>query len=126
MTPFSPGAFVKDVIAAGALDEAVKDVVYVIHSASPFRCLYFFNAAELSSPNVIAVDDVVDNEKELLIPAIQGAKNALEAAKRQPTVKHFIFTSSFAAHCDASKFLWPGHVYTNKDWNPASKLLYEY
>lgn len=67
----------------GAFDEALKkhpEVTVFIHTASP---LYF---------------DVKDIEKELLIPAVNGTKNALSSIKKYaPQVKRLVFTSSFAA-----------------------------
>lgn len=41
-----------------------------------------------------------DNERDLLIPAIQGTENMLDAAKSQSTVKHLVVTSSAGSHFD--------------------------
>ncbi|KAF2135281.1 uncharacterized protein K452DRAFT_214353, partial [Aplosporella prunicola CBS 121167] len=96
-------AIVADVSAPGALDEAVKDVDGVIHTASPF------------------VLEVKDNVKDLLDPAVKGTTEVLEATyKFNPKVKRVVITSSFAALIDLSKGTWPGHVYNEADWNPVT------
>jgi nucleoside-diphosphate-sugar epimerase len=54
-----------------------------------------------------------------LDPAIIGTTGILKAIKKNaPSVKHVVITSSFAAIIDPSKGLNPGHVYSEKDWNP--------
>ena len=94
-------AIVKDVAAPGSFDEAVKGVAGVIHTASPFQT------------------QVEDNERDLLIPAIHGTTEVLQAVyKHNANVKRVVITSSFASCFDASKGLWPEKTYTEKDWNP--------
>lgn len=46
----------------------------------------------------------------------------MEAAKKEKSVEHMVVTSSFAAMFDLSRMMWPGHCYTEDDWNPASKF----
>lgn len=58
---------------------AVKDCDYVIHVASPFP-----NAAPKS-------------EDEVVIPAVEGTKNVLEACAKSGTVKRVVITSSVVA-----------------------------
>ncbi|KAF7521459.1 hypothetical protein G7054_g12432 [Neopestalotiopsis clavispora] len=95
-------SIVPDIVKKGAFDEAVKGVDGVIHSASPF-----------------VVGDGLDNERDLLIPAIEGTKNILESVKNNaPNVKRVVITSSFASIADLSKGKWPEHTYTEADWNP--------
>ncbi|KAK4503504.1 hypothetical protein PRZ48_004419 [Zasmidium cellare] len=72
---------VPDILAPGAYDDAVKDVKYIIHVASP-----------LSSS---APDD--DYETHMIQPAVQGTLNILEAAKKSPSVKRVVITSSVVA-----------------------------
>lgn len=55
---------VPDISAPHAFDDAVKDVVAVFHSASPFA----FNAA--------------NNERDLLLPAIGGTMNVSRRLRR--------------------------------------------
>ncbi|RFU28711.1 hypothetical protein B7463_g7601, partial [Scytalidium lignicola] len=87
----------------GAFDEAVQGVDGVIHMQSPFRI------------------EVEDNEKDLLIPAINGTLGILESIQNHnPSVKRVVITSSFASILDLSKGLWPEHTYTEQDWNPAT------
>ncbi|KAK5992932.1 Putative uncharacterized oxidoreductase [Cladobotryum mycophilum] len=96
-------AIVPDITKPDAFDEAVRGVDGVIHMASPFRL------------------EVENNERDLLVPAIEGTSNVLESIhKHAPQVKRVVITSSFAALVDLSKGLRPGHVYTEKDWNPAT------
>ncbi|KAH8807423.1 hypothetical protein F5884DRAFT_703502 [Xylogone sp. PMI_703] len=96
-------AIVEDMTKPGAFDEAVRGVEGVIHLQSPFKL------------------EVEDNEKDLLIPAIQGTTGILESIQRHnASVKRVVITSSFASNLDLSKGTWPEHTYTEKDWNPAT------
>lgn len=96
-------AIVEDIRAPNAFDDAVKGVDGVIHTASPFQF------------------DVSDNEKELLLPAINGTKSILDAvAKHASQVRRVVVTSSFAAIIDMGKADPKGYVYSEKDWNPCS------
>ena len=63
-----------------AYDEAVQGVEIVIHMASP-----------LVPPHAF------DNEKDILIPARDGAVNILKSASKSPSVKRVVFTSSSTA-----------------------------
>ena len=62
--------------------------------------------------------DAKDNEKELIIPAIQGVRAILEAATSNPDVKRVVITSSFASVLDANRKAPPYFTYTGEDWNP--------
>lgn len=96
-------AIVPDITAPGAFDDAVKDVEGVIHIASPFTI------------------NIKDNEKDLLIPAIEGTTQILESTyKYAPQVKRVVITASFASVFDLSKGVRPGYVYSEKDFNPAT------
>lgn len=96
-------AIVPDITAPGAFDAAVKDVEGVIHIASPFTV------------------NIKDNEKDLLIPAIEGTTQILESTyKYAPQVKRVVITASFASIFDLSKGIRPGYVYSEKDFNPAT------
>lgn len=94
---------VQDITKPGAFDEAVKDVDGVIHTQSPFWL------------------EVESNERDLLIPAIQGTIGILKSVhKHNSRVKRVVITSSFAALTDLSKGQWPEHTYSEADWNPAT------
>ncbi|KAF2093283.1 putative cinnamoyl-CoA reductase [Rhizodiscina lignyota] len=96
-------AFVPDIAAEGALDEAVKGVSGVIHTAAPV----FYGTNHF-------------DEKQLE-PAVLGTRNALKSIKQYGSnVKAVVITSSFAAIEDFSKGPRPGYVYTEKDWFPAT------
>ncbi|EUC27923.1 NAD dependent epimerase/dehydratase protein [Pyrenophora tritici-repentis] len=71
---------VPDVTIPGAFDSAMRDVVYVIHSASPINRGKF-----------------QDLQKELIDPAVKGTSNILEAARNTPSVHRVVITSSNSA-----------------------------
>lgn len=99
---------IRDFAQPGELSEAVQGGIdAVIHVASPFTY------------------DTTDNEKELIIPAINGVKAVLAAAASSPSVKRVVVTSSFASVLDADRKDRAHGVYftyTGADWNP---LTYE-
>lgn len=66
--------------------------------------------------------DITDNEKELIIPAINGVRSMLEAASNAPCIQRVVITSSFASVVDINRTGPPGFTYTAADWNP---LTYE-
>ncbi|EPQ53890.1 NAD P-binding protein [Gloeophyllum trabeum ATCC 11539] len=92
-------AIVEDMTLPGAYDEAIKGVDIVAHIASPTHW----------NPK--------DNEKDILLPAINGTKNILSATKLEPRIKRVVFTSSFAAVSDARKEVSPDKVFTPADFN---------
>ncbi|PMD40317.1 NAD(P)-binding protein [Hyaloscypha variabilis F] len=92
---------IQDFERTGVFDGAVKDVDAVIHVASPFTY------------------DTKDNEKELIIPAINGVRSILSAAASPNSkVKRVVVTSSFAAVLDINRKTPPFFTYTSADWNP--------
>src|SRR5438045_1662606 len=100
-------AIVPDIAVEDAFDEAVKSsppFTAILHTASPVP----FN--------------VTDPKKDLLDPAIIGTTGILKAAKKYaPEVKKVVITSSFASILTGDKGNWPGHVYSEKDWNPITE-----
>jgi nucleoside-diphosphate-sugar epimerase len=97
--------FKADLLDFGCFDEPMKDCKLVIHTASPFFITGIKNPVE-----------------ELIRPAKEGTKNVLEAAKRTPTVKRVVLTSSVVAiYGDTVDIkLAPGGVFTEKEWNVTS------
>jgi nucleoside-diphosphate-sugar epimerase len=94
---------VPDLAVPHALDEAIKGVTGVIHTASPFLL------------------NVEDNERDLLQPAIKSTLNIFDAIQAyNPSIRRVVVTSSFASILDLDKGLRPGHNYVEDDWNPAS------
>lgn len=95
---------VPDIVPEGAFDSALQshpEIEYVLHTASPFTF------------------DISNIEKELLIPAVEGTKNALKAVKAYgKNVKHVVVTSSYAAIMDVTKLHDPNHVDTEENWCP--------
>ncbi|GAA5928441.1 hypothetical protein JCM1841_005674 [Sporobolomyces salmonicolor] len=94
-------AIVKDIAEKGAFDEAIKGVSILAHTASPFHY------------------NVKDNEKDMLIPALEGTRQALRAAQKEASVSRVVVTSSFASVLDFGK-LGPDTTYTHEDWNSAT------
>lgn len=74
---------IPDVLATGAFDNALKDVDYVLHIASPL-------------PDDSQIGQDFDLEKEYVDPAIQGNLEMLRAAQKSPSVKRVVITSSVA------------------------------
>ena len=99
---------IKNIMTPGAYNDAVKGVVGVIHTASPFLL------------------EVEDNERDLLQPAIQGTKQVLEACHKYGTdVKRVVITSSFSSIIDIPKGNRPGYTYSlpHKRWAVLSLLF---
>ncbi|KAH7236512.1 NAD dependent epimerase/dehydratase [Fusarium tricinctum] len=86
----------------GGFADAIQDIDAVIHIASPFTY------------------DTSNNEKELVIPAINGVESILEAAASSPKVRRVVITSSFASVLDSGREAPPYFTYTGDDWNPQS------
>ncbi|KAL3472024.1 hypothetical protein BJX99DRAFT_13511 [Aspergillus californicus] len=93
---------INDFERPGGLVEAVKDVDGIIHTASPFTY------------------DTTNNEKELIIPAINGVNAVFAAASTNPRIRRIVLTSSFASVIDVNRRGPPYFTYTAKDWNPLS------
>ncbi|KIV96956.1 hypothetical protein PV10_00766 [Exophiala mesophila] len=77
---------VPDFTVAGAYDEAVKGVKYIIHAASPIPTFGEGTAPEQSQ-----------YEEYFIKPAVAGAVGILESAKKASTVKRVVITSSIVA-----------------------------
>jgi nucleoside-diphosphate-sugar epimerase len=97
-------AIVKDLQAPHALDQAVQDVDYICHVASPYTYT------------------VKDPWKELVMPAMEGTRNVMQSAiDHAKQLKRVTVLSSFASVVDLSKNPRPGYVYTDKDWDPVTE-----
>ena len=60
---------------------------------------------------------------EIYDPAVIGTQSILEAAhKYGPSITRVVILSSFISVLNAQKGQWPGHTYTEADWNPVSFL----
>ncbi|GKU07930.1 dihydroflavonol-4-reductase [Fusarium langsethiae] len=93
---------IADFETPGVFADAIKDIDAVIHVASPFTY------------------DTKDNEKELIVPAINGVESIFQAAASSPKVNRIVITSSFASVLDAERKAPPYFTYTGNDWNPLS------
>jgi nucleoside-diphosphate-sugar epimerase len=59
--------------------------------------------------------------KTLIDPAISGTLSILQAARKNPTIKRLVLTSSVTVVLDITKAVCadsPGDHYTADDWNP--------
>ncbi|KAM9900227.1 hypothetical protein OXX69_009164 [Metschnikowia pulcherrima] len=94
---------VPDVEPPGAFDDALKkhpEVSIFVHTASPFH----FKATDI--------------EKELLLPAVNGTKNALKAIKDYgQRVKKVVITSSYAAIMNVDSMEDSNHTDNEESWN---------
>ena len=94
---------VKDIGAKGAFDEALKahpEVTVFIHTASPHHF------------------DITDPETELLVPAVEGTKNALSAiATYGPQIKKVVVTSSYVAIAHYDVDTVASNTYNEESWN---------
>ena len=95
-------AIVPDLQEPHALDDAIADVDYVCHVASP----YFTTS-----------DDPV---KELINPAVDGTRAVVASALRSKTLKRLTIMSSTAAVIDFDQNPRAGFVYTAEHWNPVT------
>lgn len=98
-------AEVKDIVAEGAFDEAVKGVHAIIHTASP-------------------VDFTLKTVDEFVGPAVGGVLSILESAAKTagPQLRVFVLTSSVAAIVDRWKQA-ADHAYTEMDWNTSGEKV---
>jgi nucleoside-diphosphate-sugar epimerase len=109
----SPGAltlFAADLLDDGAFDEAMTGCELVFHTASPF-----------------VISGIKDPQKDLVDPAVQGTRNALDSANRVSSVKRVVLTSSVVSvYGDAVDLKDAGAgVLTEDDWNTTSSLAHQ-
>lgn len=90
-----------DLRAPHAFDDAVADVDYVLHMASPYQLT------------------VADPDRDLVQPAVRGTLAMLEACARSRSVRRVVVTSSMAAVTDEPD---GSRVLTEADWNEKSSL----
>jgi nucleoside-diphosphate-sugar epimerase len=102
--------FKSDLLDSGSFDEPMQDCELVIHTASPFF-----------------ITGIKNPEEELIRPAKEGTRNVLESAKRNPTVKRIVLTSSAAAiYGDNAEIkLAAGGIFTEKEWNVTSSAEHQ-
>jgi len=79
--------------------EAFEGCENVIHAASP-----------------VIIEDHFDPERDVILPAVNGVRFALEAALKNG-VKKFVFISSLAAVCGFQRNIDKEHIWTEDDWN---------
>ncbi|KAH7400168.1 hypothetical protein BKA64DRAFT_476332 [Cadophora sp. MPI-SDFR-AT-0126] len=80
-------AVVPDITVKGAFDEALKDVVGVLHIASPLP-----SATE-------------DPENDIILPAINGTTSILTSALSHPSITRIVITSSVVALMDGAALM---------------------
>ena len=97
-------AYVPDIVADSAYDDALSGVKAIIHIASPLAsCL----SAE-------------DYERDIIAPAVKGTTNVLKAAAKEPSVKRIVVTSSQTAIIPWEEAIAAenDHVYTAEESAP--------
>lgn len=62
--------------------------------------------------------NTTNNERELILPAINGVRALLSAAAKNPHLHRIVLTSSFAAVIDTTLSPPPTFTYTASHWNP--------
>lgn len=70
--------FEADLLQPGSFGPAMQDCVTVYHVASPFK----------------VPEKIKDGQKEMVEPAVKGARNVLQSVEETPTVKRVVFTST--------------------------------
>jgi len=102
--------FKADLFDSASFDEPMQGCELVIHTASPFF-----------------ITGIKNPEEELIRPAKEGTKNVLESAKRNPTVKRIVHTSSVAAIYgdNADIASTPAGIFTEKEWNKTSSVEHQ-
>jgi dihydroflavonol-4-reductase len=102
--------FKSDLLVPGSFDDPMQDCELVIHTASPFF-----------------ITGIKNSEEELIRPAKEGTINVLGSAKRNPTVKRVVLTSSIVAiYGDAVDIaMTPGGIFTEKEWNQTSSARHQ-
>ena len=102
--------FSADLLDDGAFDEAMQECELVFHTASPF-----------------VLSGIKDPQKDLVDPAVQGTRNALDSANRVSSVKRVVLTSSVVSvYGDAVDVKdAEGDVFTEDDWNTTSSLTHQ-
>ena len=102
--------FESDLMEIGSFDEPMKGCELVIHTASPFF-----------------ITGIKNPEEELIRPAKEGTRNVLESAKKTPSVKRVVLTSSIVAiygdNVDIK--LTKGGIFTEKEWNETSSAEHQ-
>ena len=111
----SPGpnlsfVLIPDILADDAYEEALKDVTYVVHVASPIPMGSGYS----------------DFETDFIQPAIKGTIGILASAKRVPSVKRIVITSSSLAVSSWADITGPetNHVYHPDDRVPSPPRSY--
>jgi nucleoside-diphosphate-sugar epimerase len=99
---------VPDLAVPGAYDEAVKDVKYVIHIASPIPTGSKLTQAQF--------------KEHFIKPAVQGTVGMLESAAKSPSVRRVVITSSVVAIVPFEKMISGSedNIYTAEDRVPFS------
>ncbi|KAL0937943.1 3-beta hydroxysteroid dehydrogenase [Colletotrichum truncatum] len=113
---------VPDIAALGAYDDAVKDVKYIIHCASPVPKF---------GPNGLGANGRHGTDEEIFVtPAVRGVVGMLEsaAAHAADTVKRIVVTSSVVAVMPRSAFRGEGldrPAFTGESRLPTPAAPYE-
>ncbi|MEM6733164.1 MAG: NAD-dependent epimerase/dehydratase family protein, partial [Myxococcota bacterium] len=99
-----------DLLEPGSFDAALEGCSVLFHTASPFF-----------------ISGIKDAKKQLVDPALEGTKGALESATRAGSVKRVVLTSSVAAiYGDNADMADRGlSQFTEEHWNESSSLSHQ-
>ena len=90
-----------DITIDGAFVDALKDVTYVLHIASPLPSpVSLFDIILYSSGSIGFLTDIcqdADPETGIVRPAVQGTTSILKSAANVPSVRRVVITSSIVA-----------------------------
>ncbi len=97
--------FEADLLKMDSFEKGMKDCELVFHTASPFM-----------------ISGIKDAKKQLIEPALNGTRNVLNSAKKNPSVKRIVLTASVVSmHGDAADMKKTENgIFTDKDWNTTS------
>jgi hypothetical protein len=91
------GVVVPNIEIDGAFDEALKDVVGVLHIASPVPNPVILSPLRELKHIIICLQNAKDTENEIIQPAIRGTLSILNSGLKFPKIRRFVITSSAVA-----------------------------
>ncbi|EKF73140.1 NAD-dependent epimerase/dehydratase family protein [Alcanivorax hongdengensis A-11-3] len=97
--------FKADLLDADSFDAPLQGCDILMHTASPF-----------------VLEGFTDAYEALVRPAVEGTRHVLEAAKRCPTLKRVVLTSSVASVYGDNAEMKGKTAFTEADWNTTSSV----
>ncbi|MDX1805090.1 MAG: NAD-dependent epimerase/dehydratase family protein [Alcanivorax sp.] len=97
--------FKADLLDADSFDAPMAGCEVLMHTASPF-----------------VLEGFTDANEALVRPAVEGTRHVLDAAKRCPTLKRVVLTSSVASVYGDNAEMKGKTAFTEADWNTTSSV----